>query len=421
MARYKILLLVAFAIMPGRALVAENWPSWRGADGRGISNEENLPVRWNATDHVRWKVRLPESGNSTPIIWEDRVFLTQAMDGGVRRALICFDRTSGEKQWQREVLCSTMETTHRQNPPCSGSPTTDGKAVYAHFASAGVVAYDFQGQLLWQRNLGSLLHRWGNGSSPVLYGDQLIVYHGPGEPTRIVSLDKNTGETIWTSEEIGINSPIFGSWSTPLILRVGDHDELIQPLPGSGIGETGWMRGYDPTNGKILWQCEGLGNEVYAMPVAGPSGKIVVGISGHNGPTMAVRVGGKGEVTSTHRLWRTETKNPQRIGTGIIHEGLLYISNANGLFECLDVETGTVVWRQRLGGNLWGSIVMGDGNLYVGNLEGDTFVLRSGSKFELLSRNSVQEESYAALAISQGDVFLRTYEHLYCISGPERP
>ncbi|MEE2738593.1 MAG: PQQ-binding-like beta-propeller repeat protein, partial [Planctomycetota bacterium] len=127
------------------------------------------------------------------------------------------------------------------------------------------------------------------------------------------------------------------------------------------------------------------------------------------------------EVTSTHRLWRTETKNPQRIGTGIIHEGLLYISNANGLFECLDVETGTVVWRQRLGGNLWGSIVMGDGNLYVGNLEGDTFVLRSGPKFELLSKNSVQEESYAAVAISQGDVFLRTYEHLYCISGSERP
>ena len=407
---------VVFVLMVGSTVFADNWPAWRGADGTGISRERNLPIRWSPTENIRWKVPLPEACNSTPVIWENHVFLTQGLDGGRRRALLALDRETGKTLWQCEVPCATKETTHRQNPPCSSSPVTDGKTVYTYLASSGVLAFDFKGNELWKRDFGPVLHRWGNGGSPVLYKNLLILFHGPGDPSILYALDKNTGETIWKSQEVGINSNIFGSWSTPLVLRTSKRDELILPLPGEKIGGVGWFKSYDPNNGKLLWQCDGLGNEVYAMPIVGNDGGIIVGISGHNGPTMAVRPGGSGNVTESHRLWRTEKKTPQRIGSGVIHKGHLFIADANGIMECLDAKTGEVVWKERVGGNLWGSILLAGGNPYATNLEGDTFIVSASPKYELVAKNSLGEPTYAALAVSNGELFLRTQKHLYCIS-----
>jgi len=174
---------------------AEDWPAWRGPRANGISAERGLPTRWSATENIRWKVPLPAPGNSTPIVWGERVFLTQAFDGGKRRAVLALARSDGKKLWQQELPCATEETTHRQNPPCSASPVTDGKAVYAQLGSAGVAAFDVDGKPLWHCDLGPVLHRWGNGPSPVLYGNLLIVFHGPGEPTFLTALDKRTGKT----------------------------------------------------------------------------------------------------------------------------------------------------------------------------------------------------------------------------------
>src|SRR5713226_658646 len=333
-----------------------DWPAWRGPQGTGASNEREAPVLWSATQNIRWKVTLPEPGNSTPVICCGRVLLTQALEGGKRRALIAFDRADGKKLWQKDVLCPGTETTHPQNPPCSASPTTDGKAVYAHFASAGVAAYDMNGAPLWHRDLGPVLHKWGNGSSPVLYKDLLIVFHGPGEPAFLTALDKHTGRTVWKKEEKALNSPVFGSWRTPVVVRAGSRDELIMPLPGSHIGGDGEFKAYDPATGKELWHCAGLGNEIYAMPVVSTAGDLIVGISGHNGPLLAVRPGGKGDVTTSHRLWREAGKNPQRIGSGVLHEGRLYLADAPGFVQCLDARTGAAIWRERLGGRLWGSL-----------------------------------------------------------------
>ena len=414
----RILLLFSVVLATAECGLADEWRSWRGPRGMGISAEKNLPTAWSATENVVWKAPLPEPGNSTPIISGDHIFLTQALDGGKRRAVMALSRKTGAQLWRREVACDVEETTHRQNPPCSASPVTDGEVVYAHFASAGVVAYDFDGKLLWHRKLGPVLHRWGNGGSPVLYRDTLIVYQGPGEPTFLTALDRRTGKTIWRTDEPGINSPIFGSWGTPLVLRVGDHDELIMPLPGEKIGGTGWFKGYDPASGKELWKCDGLGNEVYAMPITDSRGSLVIGISGHKGPTMAVRPGGHGDVTASHRLWRTESKNPQRVGAGVVHEGHLYLSNATGIMECLEARTGRPVWKERLGGNLWGSVLLADGKLYVSNLEGDTFIVAASPEFKLLAKNSLGEPMYAAPAVSGGRLYLRTYEHLYCIEKP---
>src|SRR5262249_18436769 len=159
------------------------------------------------------------------------------------------------KLWQQEVPCPVEETTHKQNPPCSASPVTDGKAIYAAFASGGVVAYNFKGDRLWHRKLGPVLHKRGNGSSPILYKNLLITFHGPGEPAFLIALDKHTGNTVWKKDQTAINSPIFGSWSTPVVVRVGDRDELIMPLPGDQVGGDGEFKGFDPNTGKELWRC----------------------------------------------------------------------------------------------------------------------------------------------------------------------
>lgn len=399
---------------------AQNWPAWRGPLNNGIATE-SAPLTWSRKDNIRWKVALPEPGNSTPIIWGDHVFLTQALDGGKRRALIAFHRADGRKLWQRELPCSVVETTHKQNPPCSASPVTDGETVYAHFASAGVVACDFQGKELWRRDLGPVLHKWGNGGSPILYKGLLIVTHGPGEPTFLIALDKRTGKTVWKRDEPAINSPVFGSWSTPIVLKVNGRDELVMPfateLPaksGSPFGE-GEFKGYDPASGKELWRCRGLGSEIYAMPIVSAKHDLVVGISGHNGPLLAIRPGGNGDVTASHRLWRQTDKNPQRIGCGVIHEGRLYIANAPGMVECLDAKTGNSIWKERVGENLWGSLLLAKDRLYVTDLTGATHVLAAGSKFEVLARNELNEATYAAPAVANGEMFIRTYEHLYCI------
>ena len=394
---------------------AGNWPAWRGPDGTGISDEKGLPVRWSASQNIRWKVPLAEACNSTPIVWGDQVFLTQGLDGGKRRALIALNRRTGEKQWQHEVTCSIEETTHRQNPSCSASPVTDGTVVYANFASGGILACQCDGKKLWHRRLGHVLSRWGNGGSPVIHDSLLIVFHGPGTPSILYGLDRNTGDTVWMSRETSIDSPVFGSWSTPLIMSVDGHQELIMALPGAKIGGAGWFRGYDPASGKTLWQVDGLGNEIYAMPIIGNDGRVVIGVSGHNGPTMGIRPGGSGNATATHRLWRTE-KNPQRVGSGIIHDGYMYLADANGVLQCLHTGTGEVIYRERLSGNLWGSILLAEGRLYVSNLEGDTFVVKASTDFHRIAKNSIGEPTYAALAPAHGDLFLRTHRHVYCIS-----
>lgn len=398
--------------------MAQNWPTWHGPHCNAVSDERNLPQNWSATESIRWKVDLPAPGNSTPIVWDDHVFLTQALDGGRRRALLAFDRLTGRLRWQRELPCEVDETSHRQNPPCSSSPVTDGQAVYAWFGSAGVAAYNFEGHQLWHVPLGPVLHKWGNGSSPVLYGDSLIVFHGPGEPAFLTAINKSDGRSKWKSEETAINSPVFGSWSTPALVKVEGHDELILPLPGERIGGPGFLKSYDPATGKELWRCLGLGNEIYAMPVVSERGDAVVTICGHNGPLMAVRPGGHGDVTATHRLWQTTTNVPQRIGSGIIHDGRLYLADAPGVVECLDAATGKEIWKERVGGNLWGSLLLAGDRLYVSNLEGTTFVLSAGPEFKLLAKSEIPEPLYAALAASHGELFLRTYEHLYCIGKP---
>jgi outer membrane protein assembly factor BamB len=399
------------------ASLAANWPAWRGPGGDGHSSEKEAPLTWSRTENVRWKTPLPSPGNSTPIVWGNRVFLTQSIDRkGTRRAVLCFDRADGKLLWQRETPYEGTEPTHATNPYCSASPVTDGQRVIASHGSAGLVCYDFEGKELWRKDLGKLHHVWGNASSPVLYKDLVILWCGPGERQFLIALNKANGEQVWKHDEPGgkfgkVPSDWRGSWSTPLIVRAGDHDELILPVPRK-------LKGFDPATGKELWWCDGLGPLVYTSPVCSAEG-IVVAMSGYHGPALAVRLGGKGDVTRTHRLWQQGKGNPQRIGSAVLVGEHLYLLNESDVAVCLETKTGKTVWKERLPGTSWSSMVLIGERIYVTNHAGDCYVIAASPKFRQLAVNSLGERVLSSVAVSDGELFIRSYNHLWCIT-PKR-
>jgi outer membrane protein assembly factor BamB len=304
---------------------------------------------------------------------------------------------------------------------------TDGERVIVWFGSAGAVAYDRDGAELWKRDLGKQNHEWGYAASPVLQGDLCFLNFGPGETSFLIALNKKTGETVWredlplvqpksrTDGFAGRQGGVVGSWSTPALVPVGGETELVVSLPEV-------MRAFDPSTGRTLWTCEGLNPLIYTSPIFG--GGVVVGMGGYAGTAVAVRVGGRGDVTRTHRLWRKE-RTANRIGSGVIHAGHIYILNTPGVAECLELETGRVVWEERLRGpgptsESWSSMVLAGDRIYVVNQSGDTLVLRASPRFEVLAANSIgTEKTNATLAVADNQIFLRTHQHLWCFAASE--
>jgi outer membrane protein assembly factor BamB len=396
--------------------LADNWPGWRGPYGNGQSAEKSVPLEWKVPDNVRWKIELPSRGNSSPIVWGDRVFITQPLDAkGQVRSLWCIDRAKGKVLWKKEVHYKEQEPTHGTNPYCSATPVTDGKLIIASFGSAGLVCYDFNGQEQWRKDLGEMRHIWGNASSPILYKDMVILWCGPGEKQFLIALKKKTGEKVWQYDEPGGKSgenktEWIGSWSTPVVARIGEHDELILSVPGM-------VKGFDPDSGKELWRCDGLGKLVYTSPVCSPDG-IVIAFSGFYGPALAVQAGGKGDVTKTHRLWHHPQQNPQRIGSAIILGNYAYLVSEPGLAQCFVLKSGKDLWdKKRLGERTWSSLVAAAGHLLIANDAGEIHVLKASPDFQPVARNPLGpgEVVQASITISDGELFIRSHRHLWCI------
>ncbi len=397
---------------------ADNWPAWRGPRANGVTTETDLPMKWSATEHVVWKTPLPEGGNSTPIIWRDRVFLTQATDKGTKRHLLCFDRKDGRELWRHTVSCSKPELTHETNPYCGSSPVTDGELVIACFGSAGVDAVDFAGKLRWHRDLGEQRHIWGGGASPVLAGEKIFLNFGPGPQAALYCLQKSNGETLWKYDAAGPSGEPptgggkpqwIGSWSDPVLCRLGKHEELIMTWPER-------IAAHDLNTGKELWRCAGLTALVYTSPVIADD--MVLGMSGYGGTSLAVKMGGTGDSTAS-RLWQAE-KTRQRIGSPVIFEGYSYILTDPGVAECRSLADGKIVWEERLKGNgttgqNWSSLVRSGDRLYAVNQGGDGFIFRAAPKFELLATNPLGEKVIGSIAVSDGQLFIRSYQHLWCI------
>jgi len=392
-------------------LRADNFAQWRG-DGLGQAGKEDVPQTWSAKENVKWKVALPAGGNSTPIVWGDQVFLTTPGDEDGRiRSLYAFNRNTGEQNWVQSVEYPKKEVSHKTNPQCSSSPTTDGERVVAWFGSAGLHCYDMQGNPQWNVDLGKFEHIWGVASSPVIYGDLVILNCGPGVTAFVIALNKKTGEEVWRRDipnmESEKASEFRGSWSTPVIAPSSNGDVLILSLPLA-------VYALDPKTGEEQWRCEGLTKLVYTSALV--SEKYVVAMSGYGGAAVAVKRGGEGDVTESHRLWRHEKKNPQRVGSGVIVGDYLYILNEPGIAWCIEIATGEIAWQKRISGSTWASMTHVDGLLYVINQAGTTFVLKPNPKeCEVVAENKIGETTRGSLAFSNGQVFIHTYENLYCI------
>ena len=415
-------LTVCLLVLPF-LILAENWPSWRKDHlGSGQTSETKLPTTWGPKENVLWRTELPEPGNSTPVIWGEHIYVTQPESLTKSRSLLCFDRKNGELLWKNGVIYEAEERSHRTNHYCSASPTANNDRIVVSFGSAGIICYDHDGKELWQRDFGPIDHTWGNSTSPVLLDDVLIHYHGPATNAVLYGLNPETGETIWEWKEPawkpeqrtdGFNDRpdqgIIGAFSTPILVETKERRELIMSFPME-------VKAFNPATGDELWACSGLNPLVYTSPMYAEG--IVVAMGGYYGNSIGVKVGGNGDVTKSHRLWQ-EVRHTGGIGSGITRNGKLFYQDAGGIAYCDDMKTGKTLWRARLpgAGKSWGSFIASGDLIYTLSQAGDTVVFKASEEgLKVVSQGQVDEQTNSSLVVSNGEIFIRTHEALWCIS-----
>jgi len=409
--------ILAVTVIACATARAADWPQFRGPQRNGISPETNFPLTWGPDKNIKWKAPLPQPGNSSPIVSGGRVFITCAEDAhGTRRSLYCFDVKDGKKLWVQTVSYEQLDPTHQRNPYCASTPAADGRRVVVWHGSAGVHCYDHDGKELWSRDLGTFRHIWGYASSPIIYGNSIILNCGPGARSFVIALDLTSGKTLWQNDEPGgaeDRDPAgkwVGSWATPVVGTVDGKDQIL-------VAQSHHVNAYDPKTGTILWTCGGTGDLAYADVMIGDG--IAVAAAGYGGSSIGFKLGGSGDVTDSDRLWRAE-RNPQRIGTGVVIGPNLFMVSEPAL-SCIEMSTGRELWKHREPTQtFWGSIVCAGDRLYVTSQQGTTLVYAADAKeFRLLGANALGEPSNSTPALSDGRIFLRTAEHLYCIA--EKP
>ena len=393
-------------------LQAENWAQFRGPDGRGISNDKGLPVKWTAKDY-KWQVKLPGIGHSSPVVWGNTVLITSAARAGEQRALQAFDTDTGKVIWT-EYLGGNTHPKHALNSYASATPCTDGKRVYVTWGDNDeyfMVAHDLKtGKEKWRKQLPPSLSKHGHGTatSPIIFEDLVILLneHDTG-PGYIVALNKNTGKQQWLiKRRIEIMT-----YATPIIIEVNGEPQLINSCLDDGL------MGIDPRKGKVLWTTPGnFDLRTVAMPVHWNG--IVYGSCGAGGKgklMMAVKVGGKGNVSGSHIAWKRQRSLPY-VPTPIVYDDHIYMWLDNGIVICADPKTGEEVWNERVGrGDFSSSPVCIDGKIYCSSRTGEFTVIKASPKYELLGRSQLGEATHATPAISNGRMFLRGFEHLFCL------
>lgn len=408
--------LLAVVILLSSVAQAENWPQWRGPNLNGVSGEKNLPLRWSTDENVAWKLPMPGPSGSTPIVWADRIFLNVA--DGDDLYLWCVDRTKGEVVWKK--LLGSGNVKMRKQNMSSPSPVTDGKSVFVMTGTGILKGFDFNGNQLWARDIqkdyGAFGLNWGYASSPLLHDNSLYVQvlHGmkTDEPSYVLRLDKKTGKTVWKVERTTAairESP--DAYTTPGLLRYGKTVEIV--ITGGDC-----VTGHDPATGKELWRANGLNpdNEPFYRIVASPViFADIIYAPTRVRPLLALKAGGRGDITNSHVLW--STPNGPDVPTPVTDGKYFYVVNDRGIMWCLDAKTGTEVYgQQRIKtGTYSSSPVLADGKIYVTNEEGLTTVVKAGPKFEVLAENALNDYCLSSPAISEGQIFIRTSGHLYCI------
>jgi outer membrane protein assembly factor BamB len=404
------------AFNPAQFASAGDWRRFRGDDGQGISTSQGLPRAWSATENILWRTALPGPGGSSPIVLGDRIFLTcytgyavPGMPGGeigeLKRHVLCLKRADGKILWKKDVPAVQPEQASvRDHGYASSTPLADAERLYVFFGKSGVFAFDHYGNQLWQTDVGSKIHGWGSATSPVPYKD-LIIINAAVESDSLVALNKVTGKEVWRT------GGIKESWNTPILVPVaGGKQELVLAIAGKVLG-------FDPDTGGQLWSCAtGIG--WYMVPSLVNDKDVVYCIGGRSGGSLAVRAGGRGDVTQSHRLW-TLTRG-SNVSSPVFHEGHLYFLHENtGVFYCVEAATGRLVFEERLAnpGQFYSSPVLADGKLYGVGRHGTVFVLAAKPQFEQLARNEMGDRSKfdASPAVDGSRLLVRSDKLLYCV------
>jgi outer membrane protein assembly factor BamB len=379
-----------------------HWPCFRGPTGQGIALEPEFPLTWSKTENIIWSRKLSGRGNSSPVIWGDRIFLTSASKDGRVRELFCYSRTRGELLWKRAAPSpAKIERIIRKNSYASSTVVTDGERVIAFFGNSGFVCYGMNGDLQWTQYVGDFTIMHGPGTSPVLYKDKLIFIQDQNRGDSVfLALDKHTGQKLWQHAR----KQVMG-WSNPVLVRIADHDELIYNGSFQVVG-------YNPDTGEKIWSLDGPTKE--AVPTIVTGGGLIYSASGRNGTILALRPGGRGDVTKTHLVWLHERGGPH-VPSPVYHEGRLYLISDTGVAMCLNAANGATVWQERLRGRFSMSPIIAGDKLLLTNEKGLTYVLQAGDKLTVLAQNDLEDETLATPAVLGGRIYLRTASHLYCI------
>jgi outer membrane protein assembly factor BamB len=422
---------------------AADWPNWRGPNASGVAPDTTLPVRWSATDNVAWKAQLSGAGVSTPIVSGDRVYTTSQIGAGVRREgnhprlvqgadaaaqgeralgieagsgsdpaktffiVEAFDRASGKRVWERRIeAAGSLTPVHDKHNLATPSPVTDGTLVFAWFGTGQIVALDRKGAIVWQRHLatenGAFDIQWGSGSSPVLFGDSLILLCDQPAKSYLLAVDKSTGKDRWKTDRGQGRS----SYSTPLVVEGAFGAELI-------VNSTERLDAYDPRTGAFLWHTGEASR--FAVPSAVFHNGIIYTSRGYrSGPYLAIKPGGRGDVTGTHVVWRVATGAPY-VSSLLYYDGAVYMANDVGVLTAVNASTGERVWQERVDGVFSASPIAGGGHVYFVSEGGDTVVVKAGRAPQVVARNALGERAIASPAISNGQIFIRTDRHVFAI------
>jgi outer membrane protein assembly factor BamB len=405
--------IAALAVFASILAVAADWPQFRGPGGQGVAQAKNLPASWSDTENLQWKTGLPGPGASSPIVVGKRVIVTcysgYGLDGrepgdmqNLRLHVICVDHDTGKVLWDTELKPVLPETQKvRDHGYAAATPACDGEYVYTFFGKSGVAKLDLNGKKIWQKQVGSGLHGWGSGTSPVLYRN-LVIVNASVESRSLVALDKASGEQVWRAG--GMNA----SWNTPhLVALPGGKQELVVSVKDRVLA-------YDPATGKQLWSCEGIHD--YVCPSIVSDKGVVYAIGGRRSQAVAIKAGGSGDVTGSHQLWRADVG--ANVSSPVVVDGHLYwVSDRNQTAYCLSTKDGNVVYAERVG-QPYASTVAADGKLYVVFRQGGAVVLPAKPEFKVLSRNRFSDRSIfdGSPAVSADRIFLRSDQFLYCIA-----
>ncbi len=413
---------VVLAISPALAS-AEDWPGFRGPTGQGMSSEKNLPLTWSSTENVAWKTAIPGEGWSSPIVHGDHVFVTSTTEEGKSCHVICVDRRSGKIRWNTQVFAQPVRKKRPENSDATPTPVTDGQHVYAVFSGGGIAAVDYAGRVAWTNHEVPFYGHHGLAASPILYDDLLIMpYDGssdgddnkigwkvPWEEAVVLAVDKRTGEVRWRGKR-GLSR--LGH-VTPNVLRENGKAQII-----SGSGDR--VQGFDPKTGELIWSIYSQGEGVTPSIVIGDG--LIFSCSGFEAPTIrVVRTGGQGDVTKTHIAWEQIRGVPSLASLLYVKPHLYSVTDA-GIATCFDAASGEIVWQERVGGKHSSSPVYADGRIYMlTEEEGESVVIAAGPEFKILARNKLDERCKACMAVSQGNLFIRSEKNLYCIGDPPAP